>query len=87
MDKTIRRTDNSLQSQPLTLVMGSYAEGFKFHVAEKLRIEQQIMLSSLFKVLNNYWYHLGDSIFGSVRFWTKINNQAEYFFFKFLNRT
>jgi len=30
---------------------------------------------------------VGLSISGSVRFWTKINNQTELFFFNFLNRT
>jgi hypothetical protein len=35
------------------------------------------------------WYKLGLSIFGSVRFWTKINNQTDFILFLFLepNRT
>jgi len=37
--------------------------------------------------VGSYRPKVGVSIFGSVRFWAKINNQIEIFFFKFLNRT
>ena len=49
------------------------------------------LLNDLFLFNRKYqiWFQLslGLSISGSVRFWTKINNQTEIFFYNFLNRT